>query len=272
MNGNPGRLSSEMKCYLKRVKTGLESILKDEIIGIYVHGSLALGGFNPTRSDIDLIVVVPKSLSACSKKELARYFLDISKQPYPMEISVLSAQQLKPWQFPTPYEFHFSEYWRDRYGQELAEHTELYLNSEARTDPDLAAHVTIMRHCGICLSGKRIELVFPEVPKEDYLASLLGDFEECLQRIQEDPVYCILNMIRVYWYLKEEKIASKKEAGLEGNRLFPEIYRPLISQAIHVYENAEANGTFNEKNLNEFKRYLKQQIEELLEAKARLSN
>lgn len=272
MNRNHERLSPEMKCYLKRVKTGLESILGDEITGIYVHGSLALGGFNPKRSDIDLIVVVRNLLSACTKKELAQYFLEISKQPYPVEISVLSAQQLTPWQFPTPYDFHFSEYWRDRHEQELAERTELYFNSEVRTDPDLAAHITIIRHCGICLSGKEIELVFPEVPKKDYLASLLSDFEECLLRIQEDPVYCILNMIRVYWYLKEEKIASKKEAGLAGDRLLPEIYRPLVSQAIYMYENAEVNEKFNGKDLCEFRGFLKQKIEELLNAKARLFN
>ncbi|CEG23406.1 Streptomycin 3''-adenylyltransferase [Planococcus massiliensis] len=183
MAKNLEKLSSEMENYLKQLKDGLESILGDEITGTYVHGSLALGGFNPERSDVDLMVVVRNPLPENIQKELAHYLLGISNHPHPIEISILAEKQLIPWKFPTPYEFHFSEYWRVRYEQELAEPKGLYFHSEKKTDPDLAAHITILHHCGICLSGKAIELAFPEVPKEDYLASLIGDYEECLQDI-----------------------------------------------------------------------------------------
>ena len=32
-------------------------ILKDNFVGMYVHGSLAMDGFNPDKSDIDFIIV-----------------------------------------------------------------------------------------------------------------------------------------------------------------------------------------------------------------------
>jgi streptomycin 3"-adenylyltransferase len=41
-----------------RLVAGFRDILGDNLHGIYLHGSLALGCFNPARSDIDVLVVV----------------------------------------------------------------------------------------------------------------------------------------------------------------------------------------------------------------------
>lgn len=272
MNKNHKRLSEEMSRYFNEFQNGLEKILGDEVTGIYVHGSLALGGFNPTTSDVDLIVVVRNHLSVSMRKELAYYFLKISNQPYPLEISILAALQFTPWQFPTPYDFHYSEYWRRRYERELNEGTSIYFSSEEKMDSDLAAHFTILHYCGICLAGKPIPDVFPAVPKKDYIASLLGDYEECLEKIYQDPVYCILNLNRVYWYLKEGKISSKKEAGIWGARTLPEKYQHTIQQALEIYKNEKKNEKFNEQDLWEIKEFLQQHIEKLLDTNQRLSN
>ncbi|MBP5186668.1 MAG: nucleotidyltransferase domain-containing protein, partial [Clostridiales bacterium] len=39
------------------------NILKDNLTGIYLHGSAVMGCFNPEKSDIDLIVVVNEPLT-----------------------------------------------------------------------------------------------------------------------------------------------------------------------------------------------------------------
>lgn len=39
------------------------NILGDEVIGIYLTGSLSYGDFEPKRSDIDLLIVIKKKLS-----------------------------------------------------------------------------------------------------------------------------------------------------------------------------------------------------------------
>ena len=46
-----------------------KEILKENLVGIYLHGSLAMGCFNPQKSDIDLIIVVNEPLSDIVKKE-----------------------------------------------------------------------------------------------------------------------------------------------------------------------------------------------------------
>ena len=40
-----------------------ESILRDNLVGVYLHGSAVMGCFNPLKSDIDLIVVADRPLS-----------------------------------------------------------------------------------------------------------------------------------------------------------------------------------------------------------------
>ncbi|MFY2158011.1 nucleotidyltransferase domain-containing protein [Cytobacillus firmus] len=39
-------------------------LLKDNFKGFYLHGSLAMGGFNPEKSDVDILIVTYHSLSS----------------------------------------------------------------------------------------------------------------------------------------------------------------------------------------------------------------
>ncbi len=43
-------------------------ILKDNLVGIYLHGSAVMGCFNPQKSDIDLIIVVKDTMSDKAKR------------------------------------------------------------------------------------------------------------------------------------------------------------------------------------------------------------
>ncbi|MEI2358527.1 nucleotidyltransferase domain-containing protein, partial [Mesobacillus zeae] len=36
---------------------GTKEMISEKFIGFYIHGSLAMGGFNPKSSDIDVLVV-----------------------------------------------------------------------------------------------------------------------------------------------------------------------------------------------------------------------
>ena len=47
-----------------------QEILKDNLTGIYLHGSAVMGCFNPEKSDLDLIVVVNEPLQDDVKRIL----------------------------------------------------------------------------------------------------------------------------------------------------------------------------------------------------------
>ena len=50
----PQNIDNLINSYVSHSK----EILGENLVGIYLHGSLAMGCFNPQKSDIDLIIVV----------------------------------------------------------------------------------------------------------------------------------------------------------------------------------------------------------------------
>ena len=259
---------SEIKDFVFNIQNEIAQILSDDIVGFYLHGSLAMGGFNPKNSDVDILVVTKNFIKVDVKRKLAKLFLKHSKSPFPIEISILNKNQLENWNHPCPFDFHYSEFWRERYEDDLLKGTYNFLNAESNTDADLAAHLTITRHRGICVDGKPIVEVLPLVPRSDYISSILGDYQECLENIELDPVYSSLNLIRVFWYLKEGVISSKKEAGEWGLLTLPKEMSNTIQKVNECYADEKYINHFKKEELLLLKNYLSKSVQGLLNKRA----
>jgi streptomycin 3"-adenylyltransferase len=94
-----------VKSQVEQFARGVQEILADELEGAYLHGSLAMGCFNPERSDIDLLFVIREAMTVETKRHLAELLLRCSGAPRPIEVSFLGRQDLDPWEYPTPFEF-----------------------------------------------------------------------------------------------------------------------------------------------------------------------
>lgn len=227
-------------------------ILGDNLAGIYLQGSLAMGCFNPARSDIDLLVITQQGMTPETLREAARIVLQYSGNPSPFELSFLPQSYLHPWHYPTPFDFHFSEEWREKTSQQLSSGGWHSWNSAALpTDPDLAAHITITRARGICLAGQPILDVFPPVPRADYIDSIMADFDFARKGMADNPVYAVLNFCRIYGYLREDRIDSKDEAGIWALDHLPPDYHALISAALDTYRH-DTPHIFDPTTLNTF--------------------
>ncbi|WP_226673436.1 aminoglycoside adenylyltransferase domain-containing protein [Rossellomorea aquimaris] len=264
MNFHGKTCLAEVKEMILRIQTEVNTILNEDPLGFYVHGSLTMGGFNPDKSDMDLLVVTKKAISIEMKRKLAAFFLNCSNSPYPIEISFMNQDQLKVWQHPCPFDFHYSEFWRERYEHDLLMGTYEFINGNSNTDPDLAAHITILHNRGICMAGKPIPEAFPIVPRSDYLSSILGDFQDCLDRIEEDPIYCMLNMIRVFWYLEEGVISSKEEACRWWLSTLPKEFSSTVHKVIDCYTSEKTDHEFEKDELLLFRNYVATNVQKLL--------
>jgi len=156
---------------LNRLGERLHQLLGENLTGIYLHGSLAFGCFHPDSSDIDILIVVHDRLEVATKRRIARALIAFARDAPKKgpELSIVTQGSLREFRYPTPFEFHFSNLWIDRY---VAEEVDL---AEERTDPDLAAHLTVVRERGIRLVGAPIEGVIPPIPREAYLRSIAND-------------------------------------------------------------------------------------------------
>ena len=210
-----------------------KDILQDNLVGVYLHGSLAMGCFNPQRSDIDLIIVVDEPLSDSIKKEYLKMVVEHNYRgpEKGIEMSVVLKRVCKPFIYPTPYELHFSAGHLDWY----KENPEEYIREMKGVDKDLAAHFTIINKRGKCLYGAPIKDVFAEVPASDYMDSIWFDVEHAKKEIKLYPMYLTLNLARVLAYKEEGLVLSKKEGAEWAVNTLPDEYHHLIQDALRDY-------------------------------------
>ena len=234
-----------------------KKILQDNLVGVYLHGSLVMGCFNPQKSDIDLIIVVDKPISVSIKKaylDMVVHFNALGPTKG-IEMSIVLREVCKPFVYPTPFELHFSAGYLDWYKDDPDD----YIREMNGTDKDLAAHFTIINKRGRCLYGAPIKDVFAEVPSGDYMDSIWFDVEGAAEEITEYPMYLTLNLARVLAYKKEGLVLSKKEGGDWALEHLPAEYRPLIADAMREYSES-AEIAYDE---NLAKRYAEYVIKEL---------
>lgn len=188
-----------------------QQIMEEKLTGIYLHGSMAMGCFNPKKSDIDLIVIVEDCISDTQKMQFMEQVVRLNEQAPAkgLEISVVKREYCNPFIYPTPFELHFSP----MHLQWFYDDPQGYIENMKGVDIDLAAHFSIINHYGIVLYGEPVDAVFATVPRKDYIDSICADIENAAEDIINDPVYIILNLCRVLAFLKEGLYLSKEEGG-----------------------------------------------------------
>ncbi len=250
---------------IDRLATAITNILGDQLTGIYLHGSLAMGCFNPQRSDLDLLVTTRERMPNAIKRRMVEALLACSLQPHPIEISFLARSQLFPWRYPTPYDLHYSEMWRGGYEQDLRSGAWQSWDAGESHDPDLATHITMLHARGLCLAGVPIADAFPPAPVGDYLASLAIDIDESLAALNVDsgdtnPVYAILNCCRTLAYLREGRLLSKEEGGIWAHHTLPRDLHEPVRQALASYRTQAEDRRFDPRMLNVFVLYMRQTL------------
>jgi len=250
----------EIETQIAETIARLQAILGKNCLGIYLHGSLAMGCFNPRSSDIDILVLSRRPLAPPIRAALTRTFLSLSTSPAPVEISIIQRADLHPWRHPCPYDFHYSEGWRERYERFLADPAHAW-TPPSSGDEDLAAHITVTRARGKVLYGPPIAEAFPEIPRADHLDSILGDVlspEFGLAGDTNSPVYIILNACRTLAYQKSGLILSKAEGGDWALENLPAEHHAVILAALAAYR---ANGEMAAIETREFREWATREIQ-----------
>ncbi len=215
-------MNFQMEQILDRFTAIFREKLEADLTGIYLHGSLAMGCFNPVGSDIDILVVIRTPLPHARAARIAQKLLalrdDIANG---LEISVIREAVLASVTCPTPCELHFSDYYRGR-----------------------------------TLYGEPLAMQYPPVNPSAYLGSILHDIADAAADILENPVYITLNLCRVLYYLQEGKIASKREGGEWGTANLPLEFRELVQVFLNQYNGVSENKQIQPGQLAAFAGYM----------------
>jgi len=226
-------MNLRIQMLLEQIVQNCSECFGDNLIGVYLHGSLAFGCFVWMHSDIDFIVVTRHPPSDIEKEVFISrlLLLDAECPPKGLEMSVVLEKHCRNFVHPCPYELHYSNAHRQSYLEDLP-------GTCARlcgTDRDLAAHFTVTRSVGIALCGKPVDEVFGAVPANDYFDSLLYDLENARADACEDPVRVILNLCRTLAWKRDGLILSKQQGADRVLLYLPEAYHLLIREAARCY-------------------------------------
>jgi streptomycin 3"-adenylyltransferase len=223
--------------WVESIVAGIEGVLGERLVGVYLHGSLATGCYYRPKSDLDLLAVGAGRLDTRTRRALARTWLEASdRRPTvgDLEVSALTLAAARDFVHPSPFEVHFGGDWADTIRRDEFDY------GRDRTDEDLAAHCTMMRARGIRLAGLSIAEVFGPVRPEDYAAAIGADLDWILETsLSESPVYGVLNACRVLMVrtLGAGVVPNKEEAALWALGAVPEEHHSLIRECVECYRS-----------------------------------
>lgn len=249
----------EVTDLLAETVDGFRGRLGERLVGVYLHGSLAMGCFNPAASDVDALVIVKGPVPTVQREDIARFMLGLVPKAPPkgFGLSVVQERYLKAFEHPTPYEFCFSN------GHAEAYRAGTYDFSEAETDADLAANFILARERGVCLWGAPVREVFGAVPNAYFLPSIACTCEWSLNNVRNGdasgmcrvPTYAVLNFCRTPAFVWDGLFLSKAEGGRWALDNLPAEYHKLIQEALREYAETGSSDEVDAETLQRFAEY-----------------
>jgi hypothetical protein len=237
----------------------------ESVIGIYLHGSIALNCFIEAASDIDILIICDRQLSRDERLTISRNIIEIDCKPSHLEMSAVWINDLTPWKYPTPCQFHYSDTWTEHYKNLLNGNIkESFIVDEDFCDPDIASYVHLINQSGICIYGRPIKDVFPTIPEKDFWNSLSNNITEYDFQAYHSRYFSsnILILGRILSYKKEKRILSKYEGGLWTLDYVPERFRYIIDNAIKEWYLEEKGLEYKKEDLDELRQLLINEIQD----------
>jgi streptomycin 3"-adenylyltransferase len=205
---------------LEAVVAAVRHVLGDDAVGIYLHGSGALGGLRPT-SDLDVIAVSTRHLTADEKQRLATQLAAISKRPRSVDFDLVVQSEIRPWRSPPPFDFHYSDWWpgmRDR-----------------GTNNDLAVLITMLLAAATPVYGPPPATVLDPVPDSDFRRQTLAAAEEVVRDVDGDTRNVLLTLARVWASLETGEVLPKDRAATWVLERLPDQHKPVLERARAAY-------------------------------------
>ncbi len=215
---------------LERLLRGAKILLQAHFIGLYLHGSLAYGDFNPQTSDIDFLVVIdaglPFELFQPLKELHASLFSSRLEWSQRLEGAYIPKAELRrhnPASPPVP--------WLGVDGHFALE----------TLGSDWVIQRWILREKGIVLSGPPLRSLIAPVSSTDLKEAVRASLREwwsppfpALNRFDSSSyrAYAILTMCRSLYVLEHGRVASKPEAARWALETLEDPWKCMIDATI----------------------------------------
>lgn len=219
-------MPSNIAIFLSQVKKQLQGLLKDNLFGIYVFGSLTYGSFRFTSSDIDCVIVTNEKLSSSELGLLKKWFNKIKNLPLAkrLEMSFAIKDNLfggKSVKTPKIYKGKFS----------------------IKNDSEAVSVINWLnvKQRGITVFGPKPVSFVPNISRKRLVENLKREADYIIRHpeifLKDDwsRVYVVVTFCRFYYNSETGRIKSKMSASKWCLSHVPKKYYSLISQAIRSF-------------------------------------
>jgi predicted nucleotidyltransferase len=215
---------------LDTLRKEVQILLGDLMVGVYLHGSLAIGDFDPLRSDIDFLVAVHEVIPERLVGELGNTHASLITSRLPwvekLEGSYIPVEALR------------------RYDPVNSKHPALRVDGSFAIDlhgPDWIIQRHVLREKGISLYGPNpktlIDPVSPDAVRWAARETLLEwwalQLEKPFRLLKRDyQAYAILTMCRALYTLEHGEVVSKPAAAKWAVNVLEDRWQGLIERSL----------------------------------------
>ena len=199
------------------------------VLGAYLFGSAVAGGLRPD-SDLDILAVIARRLSAGEKRALVDGLLPISGRRTrpsgwrPIELTLVVQDEVRPWRYPPRFDLQYGEWLR-------ATLEAGHLGSPRAFSPDVAILLTMVRADGRVLAGASASDLLDRVPPADVVRAIREEVAPLLEDLETDTRNVLLTLARMWTTVATGEVLSKDAAAKWALPRLPEEHRAVVAEA-----------------------------------------
>lgn len=226
--------ADDIEPILAQLTEGLQSRLRERLVGLYLYGSLVTGDFAPDISDIDLVVVMTQPLDAASFASLRQLHQSVvERQPEwhdRLELAYISGAALRAFRSQSS-------------SIGIISPGEPFHIVEAGGDWLISWHA--LRRDGIALVGPPIQSLIETIPTRDYLQAVsehICQYRDSVKRPRNKSAlsYIVLTVARGVYTLAHGQPTSKVKAAAWAKQRYPQ-WAALIERALSWRANPQSD-------------------------------
>jgi Domain of unknown function (DUF4111) len=214
-----------------RVSSVLLGTLRDDLVGVYFVGSVALGGYVPAESDVDIAAVSGSALSEQQKRSVASAIVEVSEACPARGVEFTLYRREVAASLPEGADFEVNANGGPRMP------TAVHLDATAEQGFWYALDRAIAHRSGVVISGPPPSTVFADVPRRTLLAAM-SESMAWHRAHEKATLYSALNACRAWRFAAEDVLGSKLEGATWARARWPDT--EVIDAAVALRHGHEA--------------------------------
>ena len=234
------RLPPSIKLLVDKFREGLSTSLGSNLVGAYLHGSIAFPDYDPQAGDIDFYVVVRRSLNRSETKRLDQVHRTLAAK-------FAFGNKLDGFYIP------YAAARRQEKPRNLVYVVHGRIHHGGLDDAWALHREHFSRLAYIRLYGLSASRIFSQAKWPEIRSSLYRQLFYARKIIDNEPWWSVLSLCRLVYNFERGRIAiSKLEAARWALKRLPLRWRPVITSSIKAYM-----GTVNTRDRAVLKREAK---------------